>query len=71
MEVTWPIQLRTDDAPEAKLADSTIVEPLSAADEIVVEAADVNSDAVDAEDNFAAAGDNFNAVGNAAAILSR
>ena len=54
----------TGDAPEAKLADSTTVEPISAADEIDVEAAEVNSDAakgnsdvVAAEDNFAAAGD--------------
>ena len=50
----------TGDAPEAKLADSTAVEPISAADEIAVEAAEVNSDAakkgnsdvVVAEDNF-------------------
>ena len=32
----------TGDAPEAKLADSTTVEPISAADEIAVEAAEVN-----------------------------
>ena len=67
----------TGDAPEASLADSTTVEPISAADEIDVEAAEVNSDAakgnsdvVAAEDNFAAAGDNFNASGNVAATLS-
>ena len=67
----------TGDAPEAKLADSTAVEPISAADEIDVEAAEVNSDAakgnsdvVAAEGNFAAAGDNFNAAGNVSATLS-
>ena len=67
----------TGDAPEAKLADSTAVEPISAADEIDVEDAEVNSDAakgnsdvVAAEGNFAAAGDNFNAAGNVSATLS-
>ena len=60
----------TDDAPEAKLVDSTTVESLSAADEIAVEAVDVNSDAAADKDNFVAAGDNFNAAGSAAATLS-